>query len=463
MGLKDREANQLDDSSKLRLNNHVLNYSAYVIALGGFLFGYDTGVINGALAFMSLPDQLNLSPGAQGMVSSALILGGCIGALSIGTLADKYGRQRALRWIAIIFTLSTIGCAFSVHMSILISFRFLLGLAVGAASSLSPMYLAEISPASLQVKNINRNAISIVLGQLIAFIVNAILGNIFGSWHAVWRLMIMAAAVPAILLWIGSFTIPNSPKWESLKGHVKKARDILLSLGFTKQSIARAKQRQVNQDQPLISWQKILRQSALKYLLVIGVLLAVIQQISGVNTVMYYGTVILEKVGMTRGTSLYSNILVGVTSLIASIVGTRLLATHNHRRMLITGLMGNVIFMSLLSLTMQLHFFSQSVTNVLVVLWMTLFLASHQGVVSPGTWLMLAELFPIQVEARFMSVATAVLWLTNFGISFIFPILISSFGASIVFLIFALSNLLSVCLSLFFIKPKAIHAARNFD
>ncbi len=168
------------EPKKSKFNNSFLKYSTYIISIGGFLFGYDTGVINGALAFMSKPDQLNLTPGLQGVVSSSLVLGAFFGALGCGRIADKFGRKQTLRWIAALFTSSTILCALSMNFLFMSFFRFALGLSVGAASSLSPMYLAEISPEPVRTINVNKNAIFIVLGQLSAFCMNAFLGNIAG-------------------------------------------------------------------------------------------------------------------------------------------------------------------------------------------------------------------------------------------------------------------------------------------
>jgi len=195
-------------NKKVKLN--FLNYCVYVISLGGFLFGYDTGVINGALAFMSRSDQLNLTPSLQGIVSSSLVIGACIGALGCGKVADKFGRKKTLRLIAIIFTVATVLCAAAINFWSMSIFRFVLGIAVGAASSLSPMYLAEISPDNLRSANVNKNAIFIVLGQLCAFVVNAILGNIWGDWGPIWRVMVLSAAVPSVILWINSFRISGS-------------------------------------------------------------------------------------------------------------------------------------------------------------------------------------------------------------------------------------------------------------
>ncbi|MCT4389316.1 sugar porter family MFS transporter [Leuconostoc falkenbergense] len=446
-------------NKKVKLN--FLNYCVYVISLGGFLFGYDTGVINGALAFMSRSDQLNLTPSLQGIVSSSLVIGACIGALGCGKVADKFGRKKTLRLIAIIFTVATVLCAAAVNFWSMSIFRFVLGIAVGAASSLSPMYLAEISPDNLRSANVNKNAIFIVLGQLCAFVVNAILGNIWSDWGPIWRVMVLSAAVPSVILWINSFHISGSPQWLLFKRRFNRARQLFRRLGFknTNSLIKNETEAIEKSDDQEFSWSRALQNKKLLYLLITGIVIALIQQISGVNTVMYYGTILLEKVGMGEGGSLYANILIGVVSVIASIFGTRMIEKTNHHRILIIGLIGNVVFLALLGAIMKSTMFSQTVTNALVLIALTLFLANHQGIVSPVTWLLLAEMFPGKVKAQFMSVATATTWITNFFISLIYPQLIAWLGTAVVFFVFALTNGISIVLSILFVNSRKMSDA----
>ncbi|MGO3499635.1 sugar porter family MFS transporter [Leuconostoc falkenbergense] len=450
---------QNKSNKKVKLN--FLNYCVYVISLGGFLFGYDTGVINGALAFMSRSDQLNLTPSLQGIVSSSLVIGACIGALGCGKVADKFGRKKTLRLIAIIFTVATVLSAAAVNFWSMSIFRFVLGIAVGAASSLSPMYLAEISPDNLRSANVNKNAIFIVLGQLCAFVVNAILGNIWGDWGPIWRVMVLSAAVPSVILWINSFRISGSPQWLLFKRRFNRARQLFRRLGFknTNSLIKNETEAIEKSDDQEFSWSRALQNKKLLYLLITGIVIALIQQISGVNTVMYYGTILLEKVGMGEGGSLYANILIGVVSVIASIFGTRMIEKTNHHRILITGLIGNVVFLALLGAIMKSTMFSQTVTNALVLIALTLFLANHQGIVSPVTWLLLAEMFPGKVKAQFMSVATATTWITNFFISLIYPQLIAWLGTAVVFFVFALTNGISIVLSILFVNSRKMSDA----
>ncbi|MCT0953647.1 MFS transporter [Weissella cibaria] len=440
---------------------HFLNYSVYTISLGGFLFGYDTGIINGALAFMSKPSQLDLSPALQGIVSSSLVVGACLGALGCGKLADKIGRKKTLRLIAEIFTVTTILCTLALNAWSISIFRFILGIAVGAASTLSPMYLAEISPEESRSASIDKNAIFIVLGQLCAFTVNAALGNIWGRWDPIWRIMLLSAAVPAIILWINSYKISNSPQWLLFNDHPNKARQLFYKLKFSNvpQLLATHEEHVANSKESNFKWSTVINDKGLVYLLFTGIVIAFVQQISGVNTVMYYGTILLEKVGLGESGSLYANILIGAVSVIATILGTRLIEKSNHYHMLYIGLFGNAVFLCLLGFIMNISTFPQDLVNILVLVCLALFLANHQGLVSPVTWLLLAEMFPEKVKAQFMSIATATNWITNFIISLVYPQLIASLGMAVVFFIFALANGMSTILSILFINNHRMKIA----
>ncbi|GAJ25392.1 sugar transporter [Liquorilactobacillus sucicola DSM 21376 = JCM 15457] len=275
-----------------RIGDSFLKYASSVIALGGFLFGYDTGVINGALSFLSQPDQLNLSSAQQGIVSSSLIIGCCIGALLSGRLADRIGRKATLQWVAIIFTIATLGCSFALTSGMLIVFRAVLGVSVGCASDLAPMYLAEISPSEWRSQNVNKNAVAIVIGQLSAFAINAVLGNIWEDWGPIWRVMMGVAALPAFLLWLLSFDLPQSPKWQLLNNSLTQAKKNFRKLGFPKvdiqKNLIRAKE-MVKTEQDNLNIKEIFSNKGLVYLLLAGITIGFIQQLSGVNALCIMG------------------------------------------------------------------------------------------------------------------------------------------------------------------------------
>ena len=178
----------------------------WIATLGGLLFGFDTGVINGALPFME--EDLGLTPFTEGLVASSLVFGAAFGAVTGGRLADRYGRKRMIIVLAIIFLVGTLGASFAPNVTVMVISRLVLGLAVGGASVMVPIYLAELSPASRRGQMVTRNELMIVTGQLIAFTTNAVIGNTFGESEGVWRWMLVIATIPAIGLWVGMHFVP---------------------------------------------------------------------------------------------------------------------------------------------------------------------------------------------------------------------------------------------------------------
>lgn len=449
------------EKSGPKKNNSFLNYTSYIIALGGFLFGYDTGVINGALTFISRADQLGAAPSTQGLISSSLVLGCMFGALAVTKLADNLGRKKLLQLVAAVFTIATVACSLSINAWMLIISRFILGLSVGCASSLSPLYLDEISPDRLKTRNVNKNAIAIVIGQLTAFTVNAILGSLWPNWHPIWRVMMLAAAIPAIFLWIASANIPNSPFWYLLKRQRDRAQGVFKKLGFPKldirENINEAKQA-IGQGEK-INWQLIFSSKASIYLLGAGLTIGFIQQASGINTVMYYGSTVLEKVGLGSGASLYGNVLIGVVSAIAIFAGKHVVEQISPYRLLTIGLMSNVFSLALLSWVMKTTPLASSMNNILILIILAYFLATQQGLVSPVTWMLLSEMFPQQLRTTFNAISTAMIWLTNFGISLVFPLLIAQQGTAGVFLIFTFANFGCIILAAVFANSHLVKRA----
>lgn len=198
-----------------------------VSTFGGLLFGYDTGVINGALPFMATAGQLNLTPVTEGLVASSLLLGAAFGAMFGGRLSDRHGRRKTILYLALLFIAATLGCTFSPNASVMIAFRFLLELAVGCASVTVPTFLAEISPAERRGRIVTQNELMIVIGQLLAYTFNAIIGSTMGESANVWRYMLVIATLPAVVLWFGMLIVPESPRWLAAKGRMGDALRVL--------------------------------------------------------------------------------------------------------------------------------------------------------------------------------------------------------------------------------------------
>lgn len=316
-----------------------------VSTFGGLLFGYDTGVINGALAFMARPDQLNLTPAVEGFVASGLLFGAAIGSFFGGRLSDAEGRRKMLLCLAVIFFFAAIGCSLSPTAGILIACRFVLGLAVGGASVTVPAYLAEMAPADRRGRMVTQNELMIVTGQLLAFILNAILGVTFGEVGHIWRYMLALASIPAVVLWFGMLVMPESPRWLLLQGRVSDAMQVLKKIRDERMAIA-----ELNEIQDSIDSEKHLDKAGYKDLatpwirriVFIGMGVSICQQISGVNSIMYYGTQILTQAGFSTEAALIGNIANGTISVAATIFGMWLMTRHGRRPLIMTGQIGTM-------------------------------------------------------------------------------------------------------------------------
>ncbi|MCH3965802.1 MAG: sugar porter family MFS transporter [Clostridium sp.] len=416
-----------------------------ISTFGGLLFGYDTGVINGALTFMTRSDQLNLNSLTEGLVTSALLFGAALGAVFGGHLSDRYGRRTILKLLAIIFFLATIGCSISPNASVIISCRFILGLAVGGASVIVPTFLSEMAPTDKRGSIVSQNELMIVSGQLLAYVFNAILGNLFSD-PGIWRYMIAIATIPAVVLWFGMMVVPETPRWLAANGKNQKALEILKRLRSETEAEIELKGIQEN-----IQKEKNLNRATFKdlnipwirRLILIGIGIGIIQQIAGINIMMYYGTTVLEKAGFGVGAALIANIGNGSMAVIATIVYMRFFANRIKRRsMLLIGYTGSTLSMlSIAVLTNLLE--GWSILPYLVIILTMSFLAFFQGTVGPVIWLVLSEIFPLRLRGFGMGISAFFLWTANFCVGLVFPTLLSTFGLSGAFIIFVILGVIA--------------------
>ncbi len=409
-----------------------------VSTFGGLLFGYDTGVINGALPYMSESDQLNLNSFTQGLVTSALLFGAAFGAVVGGRLADHNGRRKTILYLAILFFVSTVGCTISPNAAVMILCRFLLGLAVGGASVTVPTYLAEMSPAESRGKMVTQNELMIVTGQLLAFTFNAIIGNMLGENPHVWRYMLPIAAIPAVFLFFGMLRVPESPRWLVSKGKNSEALTVLQKIRESKrakselQEIESAYEQEAKMEKATF---KDLTTPWVRRVVLPCIGIAVVQQITGVNSIMYYGTEILKDAGFQTEAALIGNIGNGVISVLATFVGIWLLGKVGRRPMLITGLVGTTTALLLIGIFSLVFEGSAALPYIVLALTIT-FLAFQQGAISPVTWLMLSEIFPLRLRGLGMGVTVFCLWGINFLVGLTFPVLLASIGLSTTFFVF---------------------------
>ncbi|MER2134697.1 MAG: sugar porter family MFS transporter [Arthrobacter sp.] len=424
--------------------NKALKRITAVSTLGGLLFGYDTGVINGALPFME--DDLGLTPLTTGMVTSALLFGAAFGALAGGRLSDRYGRRRMIMALAAVFLIGTLGVSFAPNVEVMVPFRFVLGLAVGGASAMVPVFLAEMSPADRRGQMVTRNELMIVSGQLLAFIVNAVLGNVWSDELHIWRWMLFLATLPAIALWLGMLRVPESPRWLASIGSFPEAFEVLQKIRTA--AVARKEFDEVRQlaREDYEGKKGSFRDLGVPWMrriFLIGVGVAICQQVTGVNSIMYYGTEILKQSGFGTEAALTANIANGVISVLATFVGIWLLGRVGRRPMLMVGQIGTIVALALIGLFSLI--LPEGTGRGFVILALTVsFLAFQQGAISPVTWLMLSEIFPLKIRGLGMGSTAFVLWMVNFAVGFSFPILTQGIGISATFFMFASIGVLAV-------------------
>lgn len=407
-----------------------------IATFGGLLFGYDTGVINGALPYMKT--DLGLSPFTEGLVTSSLLLGAALGAVVGGRLSDRRGRRRNILMLAVIFLIGTLGCTLAPTTAIMVLSRFVLGLAVGGASVTVPTYLAEVSPAERRGRLVTQNELMIVSGQLLAFTFNAIIGNSFGETGGVWRWMLVIATLPAVVLWFGMLVMPESPRWLASKDRFGDALAVLQQVRSARRAeaeLAEVRQLAIEDKKSQTGGLRDLATPWIRRLVLVGIGIAIVQQITGVNSIMYYGTQILTDAGFSADSALTANIANGVISVLATFVGIYLLGKVNRRPMLIAGQVGTTGALLLIGVFSLLLPAGEGRAYVVLALTVT-FLAFQQGAISPVTWLMLSEIFPLKLRGFGMGIAGLVLWLTNFAIGLTFPMLVAALHISTTFFIF---------------------------
>ena len=430
-------------------NRRYLTRLTVISTLGGLLFGYDTGVISGALLFIG--KDLHLSLTEQTFVVTSLLFGAIVGAQLGGRLADAIGRRTSMRIYAVVFFLGAIGSGFSPTLSLIYASRVVLGLAVGAASVTVPVYLSEMAPAYRRGRMTTINELMIVSGQFIAFGINELINSLSDS-QSVWRIMLSVAAIPAVALFIGMFFLPDSPRWYAIKGRLDDARRVL-EMSRTPAEAAEefnivkaAAQRDLKEERGAAR-RHLAAFPWMRRILYIGIGLALAQQLTGINTAEYYAPTILKSTGLGTSASLISTIFVGAIGVVGTVLGIYLLGVANRRPLLFIGFSGVAASDVLLAIMFQLPV--STTRSYLILVFIMLFVFFVQTFIGTLIWLMLSEIFPMIIRGYCMGIAVFFLWGINTTISYVFPFLIRNLGSSGTFTVFAAIN---VCSLLFVIR-----------
>lgn len=487
-----------------------IGFVAFVATLGSFLFGYDTGVISGALPYMYMPHAaggLNLTAAEEGWVGGTLLLGAAFGALIGGRLSDRYGRRHNILMLAAIFFVGAVGTAAAPSVWIMYPFRLILGFAVGGASATVPVYLSETAPKRIRGTIVAVDQVMILTGQLLAYTFNAIIntslqgprltvasdptgrlqpGNqsfdnvnalavthggdmAVGDWYhfianlavsggngSGWRLMLIIASIPAIALWLGMRLMPESPRWYANNkryydaiGALKQVRDPRKDgdLGDELKEMVVAHQTEVNRRKG--TFKDIFTTPWLRKLFLVGCFLAITNQTTGVNTVMYYAPKVLQYAGLGTSASITAQVTIGITGVLGGLIGLSLMSRLPRRPILITCLFAAFVTLGVIAALFEItiqpaldaHGRPPGWAPLVILAMMGLFMLIVNGGNGPVVWTMLGEMFPASVRGIANGSAVFMLWVTNAVITFTFPSMMESLGGARTYGLYALVNL----------------------
>jgi sugar porter (SP) family MFS transporter len=404
-------------------------------ALGGLLFGYDTGVISGALLF--IPNDFKLSSFLQGAIVAGLLLGAMIGSAFAGRLSDRLGRRKLIIAAAVVFTVGALLAAFAPTVAILIAARFIIGLAVGSAALVVPLYLSEIAPTEVRGAIASLNQLMIVGGILAAFIVNAILAS-SGNW----RLMLGLAAVPSLVLLVGMLFMPETPRYLVHTGEEETAHEVLEDLPGDERPQERIDEiREVEEhEEGGTGLGALWRAKWVQPALLVATGLAVFQQLVGINTIIYYAPTTLTGVGFAKTSAIYANLIIGVINVGMTVLAIRLIDRVGRKPMLyggVVGMVGSLLVLGISLSTLPTPHHPGDPAAIITLVCLATFIGSFAATWGPVVWVMIPEVLPLSVRGTAMGVAVFGNWAANFLVSQTFPALLKGLGPGTVFLGYA--------------------------
>jgi sugar porter (SP) family MFS transporter len=438
-------ASSTDVNTADRFNYPFIWLISLVAAMGGLLFGYDWVVIGGAKPFFEKYFLIS-SEQTAGWANSCALLGCLLGSLISGALSDRFGRKKLLILSAILFGVSSLLTGWAFSFNAFVFWRIAGGVAIGAASNLSPMYIAEIAPAKMRGRLVAINQLTVVIGILLAQIVNLRIADrvqdtataeaIRLSWNGQfgWRWMFSAVAIPAVAFLAGAIFIPESPRWLIKNGMADKARMILTRIGgisYANQETANAIATLSNDEVKHVRFSDLLEPRMLKILLV-GCTLAVLQQWSGINVIFNYAEEIFHAAGYGVSSILFNIVITGVVMLLFTLVAIKTVDHFGRRVLMLVGCAGISIFHFLIGLAYSFHF-----KGLIVVIPVLGAIACYSFSLAPVTWVLISEIFPNRIRGAAVSVAVSSLWIACFILTYTFPVLNRALGPAVTFWLYA--------------------------
>ena len=446
-------------ANKTKFNFTYLLFLALASAMGGFLFGYDWVVIGGAKPFYENFFDISTMPTLQGWAMSSALIGCIFGAVISGFVADRLGRKIPLILAAALFIVSAFGTGYVDNFTPFIVYRLIGGLGIGLASTLSPMYIAEIAPAKYRGQFVAINQLTLVIGILVAQIANYLIADtipenstpemILNSWNGQtgWRWMFWAELIPAVLFFVLMFIVPKSPRFLMKINDRPKAKDVLAKIGGEAYAEEELNNIQLTLDENKTAKLSLshFKSPRIKPILIIGIVLAVFQQLCGINIIFNYAEEIFTAAGYSVGDMLFNIVITGSVNLIFTLVAMRTVDSWGRRKLMLFGSISLGVVYAVLGGAYYMQFTGWPVL-VLVITAIAIYSMS----LAPITWVVLSEIFPNKIRGVAMSIATFSLWVASFILTFTFPILNDALGASGTFWVYSF-----ICVAGFiFIKSR---------
>ena len=420
---------------------------AAIAALGGLLFGFDTAVIAGTTG--ALTTAFRLTPALLGITVSSALVGTIGGAAAAGSISDRYGRRACLRALGLLYFASALGCAFAWSWSALLAFRVLSGIAIGGSSVLSPMYIAELSPARVRGRLVGMFQLNVVVGILAAYLSNFLVGNLVHAFAA-WRWKLGVAALPALVFFAALFLIPESPRWLVRAGRSAEALRVLRQTD-EREAKAELKQIEVSLETERGAASEAVFQKRYAFPIFLAIAIGMFNQLSGINAILYYLNSIFESAGFSRVSSDVQAVLIGFANLLGTVIALAVIDRLGRRQLLLIGSVGCAACMAGVAVIFKLHH------GQFALVWLLVgfigFFSFSQGAV---IWVYISEVFPNRVRAKGQSIGSFTHWLMNALVSALFPVVAATWGSAPFFFFAGMMVLQFVVVFRFFPETRGV-------